>query len=217
MTDAHIFNYEEEIRLWTSPHISLNQSALAELPAVQHWEAGAAEGSGTAHSVITLDVCWAALEGPERNIAILRLIIYIFRKEVLDFLLPFHLPWLQADRCEWGAAGGWEGRWHGEPRAPGASPPQQVWGTHSSAGALCQPQLRAFSLNTPTWVPWEPLGREDLWWCIFTICTEVILKLRGNSYYLIPMLNSHGSLSSSIKKSDKQTDAEFKNQIYKYT
>lgn len=90
-------------------------------------------------------------------------------------------------------------------------------GTHSSAGALCQPQLRAFSLNTPTWVPWEPLGREDLWWCIFTICTEVILKLRGNSYYLIPMLNSHGSLSSSIKKSDKQTDAEFKNQIYKYT
>lgn len=81
-----------------------------------------------AHSVITLDVCWAALEGPERNIAILRLIIYIFRKEVLDFLLPFHLPWLQADRCEWGAAGGWGGRWHGEPRTPGASPPQQVWG-----------------------------------------------------------------------------------------
>lgn len=65
---------------------------------MQHWEAGAAEGSGTAHSVITLDVCWAALEGPERNIAILHLIIYIFRKEVLDFLLPFHLPWLQADR-----------------------------------------------------------------------------------------------------------------------
>lgn len=32
MTDAHIFNYEEEIRLWTYPHISLNQSALEELP-----------------------------------------------------------------------------------------------------------------------------------------------------------------------------------------
>lgn len=109
MTDAHIFNYEEEIRLWTSPHISLNQSALAELPAVQHWEAGAAEGSGMAHSVITLDVCWAALEGPERNIAILRLIIYIFRKEVLDFLLPFHLPWLQADRV-WVGSCRWVGR-----------------------------------------------------------------------------------------------------------
>lgn len=45
---------------------------------------------------------------------------------------------------------------------------------------------------------------------------EVILKLQGISCYLIHVLNSHGSLSSSIKKSDKQTDTEFKNQIDKY-
>lgn len=65
---------------------------------MQHWEAGAAKGSGTAHSVITSDVCWAALERPERNPAILHLIIYIFRKEVLDFLSPFHPPCLLAAR-----------------------------------------------------------------------------------------------------------------------
>lgn len=71
-------------------------------------------------SVITSDVCWAASEGPERNIAILRL--------VLDFLLPFYPPACSQGGCEWGAVSGWEGRWHGQPLTPGASPPQQVQG-----------------------------------------------------------------------------------------
>jgi len=41
---------------------------------------------------------------------------------------PSIFPGCKQTGCEWGAAGGGGGRGHGEPRTPGASPPQQVWG-----------------------------------------------------------------------------------------
>lgn len=59
------------------------------------------------------------------------------------------------------------------------------------------------------------ISQEDRLACwIFRLCIKVNLKLQGNFHYLIHMLNSHRSLSSTIKKSDKQRD--IKSQIYKY-
>lgn len=131
-------------------------------------------------------------------------------------------------RCRWaGREPGWARE---SPSLPGR------WGASSAAdaGAVCQARLwavcwqmqwptdtwlhsvlPAFSLNMFTLVSQESLSTKILC-CIFRICMEVILKLQGISCYLIHVLNSHGSLSSSIKKSDKQTDTEFKNQIDKY-
>lgn len=60
------------------------------------------------------------------------------------------------------------------------------------------------------------ISQEDRLACwIFRLCIKVNLKLQGNFHYLIHMLNSHRSLSSTIKKSDKQRD--IKSQIYKYS
>lgn len=240
MTDAHIFNYEEEISLWTYPHISLNQSALEELPATAGMEGRSCRGpwnSAWQHAEPLLPAPLRAFTGKDLK----EIVLYCF----LEFTFSGMNCWISRFNHLWPLAANKSMSNEPEPfrvarkemvcRSPWPLH-QQVWegylqqmleqfaspisefcaGKNMSYIYVAQLCFTGFSTDHIHLVSQESLSRKDLHIEFFSLCIKVHLKLQGNSHYLIHLLNSHGSPSSSIKKSDKQTDAEFKNRIYKY-